>query len=113
MSAGKNSEGRLESKEEQLAESKRVRNIAFLTGLFGILLVAGSYIVSHTPSITNEVLQEMAGIVLSIIPLMCLYIGINVLVFFSFRNKAKKLSRQIGQVGSEKNEKKNETDSDT
>ncbi len=71
------------SKEEELEEAKKGRLIALVTALFGVALLAGAAVVSRFPMIANEVVQESAGIILSVRTLLFLYIGIDVFAFFN------------------------------
>lgn len=84
------------SKEEELLEAKNGKRIALATALFGVALLAGAAVVSRTPMIANEVIQEMAGIILSIKTLLCLYIGIDAFAFFHFHNRVRELSSDLG-----------------
>ncbi len=84
------------SKEEELGDCKRTKNIALTATVLGGLLVSGSAIVSHNPTITNEVVQDMAGIVQSVKSLLGLYLGIDILSFLRFRKREKELSKEIG-----------------
>ncbi len=96
------SENRVKTNSEKLQQAKRDRDSSLATAIATGVAIAGSMIIGNNPTIANETLQEMAGMVQHFMPLVG-GIGLaNVGFYFKFKNDAKKLESQEQSEDEEK-----------
>ena len=91
--------------ENELKKYNREKNRDALGTIYTGVLIAGSLIVSKTPTITNETLQFMAGTVRSVLPLLTGIFFLGLFSYFTNRRRYYELAERIKKEKTKNGEK--------